>query len=314
MCDELFSLCILCCRPLEGDLSAAMSEPKRAVPESFITTQDLNTSSAPKQMPSLRSPPAVSETPLDSPADLFQSEVRPEKPQSRKRKEVEEDIQMEELESIMSMDIDGFDDILPSNQSQQEQLKVHALAKQNHGTGESSSKRQRISRRENGTSRQTPEVDLKNNSNFQQDKREQSEQSKVSIKTEPLQVTENLRNIHESSKPGTSKNTKPFEDAASFIEVTGVLSLLQDTLLCTKNVFFFFFYPVRFQVLCSSSFVSQDEELLQVPIDIQPEDETKVSVKPVVIKQEVQVSPAENQSFVSVLLQTSKNRSAGADC
>lgn len=247
MCDVLFSLCILCCRPLEDDLSAMMSEPKRAVPESVITTQDLNASSAPKQMPSLtlRSPPAVSETPLDSPADLFQSEVCPEKPQSRKRKEVEEDIQMEELESIMSIDIDDFDDILPSNQSQQEQLKVHALAKQNHGTGESSSKRQRISQRENGTSRQNPEVDLKNKSNFQQDKREQSEQRKVSIKTEPLQVTENLRKVHESSKPGTSKNTKPFEDAASFVEVTGVLSLLQDTLVCT---IFFFFNPIMFQV------------------------------------------------------------------
>ncbi|XP_037532886.1 nibrin [Nematolebias whitei] len=240
-------------RPLDDDLSAVMSEPKRAVPESFITTQDLNTSSVPKQMPSLtlRSPPAVSETPLDSPADLFQSEVRPEKPQSRKRKEVEEDIQMEELESIMSMDIDGFDDILPSNQSQQEQVKVHSLAKPNLGTVESSSKRQRISQRENGTSRQNPEVDLKNKSNFQQDTKEQSEQRKVSVKTEPLQVTENLRNKHESSKPGTSKNTKPFEDEASFIE---------------------------------------DEELLQVPIDIHPEDETEVSVKPVVIKQEVQES------------------------
>lgn len=246
----LLSLCILCLlRLLEDDLSAVMSEPKRPVPESFITTQDLNTSSVPKQMPSvpLRGPPAVSETPLDSPADLFQSEVRPEKPQSRKRKEVEEDIPMEELESIMSMDIDGFDDILSCNPSQQEQLKVHGLAQQNQGTAESSSKRQRISQKENGTSRQNPEVDLKKKSNFQQDKREQAEQRKVSVKTEPLQVTENLRNQLESSKPGTNTNTKPFEDEASFIEVRtgGARSLLQDTLVCTKICFV---CPIRFQV------------------------------------------------------------------
>ncbi|XP_017280594.1 nibrin [Kryptolebias marmoratus] len=245
-------------RPLEDDLSAVMSEPKRPAPASSVTAQDSSTSSVSKEMPSLAagSPPAVSETPLESLADSFvgRSQARSEEPRSRKRKEVKEEIKMEELESIMSMDIDGFDDSVPSSQGQQEQLKVHSLAEQNRGTVESLSKRQRLHQRENGTSRQKPEGNLTKDSSVQQNPSEQSERHKVSVKTEPIWVAETPRGEHESSKlaeAGTSKNMKPFEDdEASIIE---------------------------------------DEELLQVDLS-QPGDEAKAAVKPVVVKQEVQES------------------------
>lgn len=220
-------LCVSCLRPLEDDFSGVMSEPKRPPPESFVPTQG-SVSSSSKEMPPIapRDPPAVSETPLESAADLFvgRSEARSGEPQSRKRKEYEE-IQMEELESIMSMDIDGFDDYQPCNQRQQEQLSVHSLTKQNQGTVEPLSKRQRTDQRENGTSQEKPDVNPKKESSFQQKQSERSEQHKVAIKTEPLQVTENLRNTYKSSETGTNKNTKLFEDEASFVEVKTVCSV-----------------------------------------------------------------------------------------
>lgn len=211
---------------MEDDFSGGISEPKRPAPESFVTTQG-SESSFFKETPliALRDPPPVSETPLESVADLFvgRSEARSEEPQSRKRKEKEEEIQMEELESIMSMDLDDFDDDLPSKQRQPEQLKVHSLTKQDHGSVEPLSKRQRNNQRENGTSREKPDMNPKKESSFQQDQSDQSEQHKVAIKTEPLQVTENLRNKYKSSQTGTSKNTKLLEDEASFVEVRTVL-------------------------------------------------------------------------------------------
>ncbi|XP_013886736.1 nibrin [Austrofundulus limnaeus] len=192
-------------RPLEEDVSGVMSEPKRPAPEPFVTTRGSDSSlSKEKPLVALRDPPAVSETPLVSAADLFvdRSEAGSEEPQSGKRKQ-EEEIEMEELESIMSMDLDGFDDELPSHQ--QEQLKVHTLTGQNQGAAEPLNKRQRTEQRENGPSR---DMSPKKESSCQQ--------------RELLQVT-NLWNKEKSCE--TSKNTELLEDEASFVQDEELLQL-----------------------------------------------------------------------------------------
>lgn len=76
-------------RPLEDDSSPVMSEPKRPV----LDVRGAGVSAEPNR-------------PSSSAADLF-SEAAPE---SRKRKDMEEEIQMDELESIMSQALEDFDE------------------------------------------------------------------------------------------------------------------------------------------------------------------------------------------------------------
>uniref|UniRef100_A0A1A7YK44 Nibrin n=1 Tax=Iconisemion striatum TaxID=60296 RepID=A0A1A7YK44_9TELE len=201
-------------RPLEDDLSAAMPEPKRTAPESPVSEQ--NSSTVSKEMPSgaLRSPPAVPETLLESHADLF---VRRSEPPSRKRKEIEEALEIEELESIMSEDMDGFDDDLPTNPVQQEQPVLQRSAKQKKSSdvAESLSKRQRVHVDEHAT---RPQVDLKKESGLPKKQEGRSELHVDAVKTERL--TEPLTaKPPETSAACFSQNTKPLEEEdASFVE------------------------------------------------------------------------------------------------
>ncbi|KAM4581525.1 nibrin isoform 2-T2 [Odontesthes bonariensis] len=248
-------------RPLEDELSAVMSEPKRPAPESSIILQASNTLSTPRKMPLLSpgGPAAVSQTPLDSPADLFvrQSEALTEEPGRRKRKEMEEDIQIDELESIMLEDMDCFDDKVSSDQGQEEQLIAHSLPQQKRGLravdASSSSKRQRIHQESNRMSNKVPQ--LGNESSFLKNLSEQSDPHTVSIKTEPPHPTDFMTTNHESRKPAemssasTSKDRRHFEDdEASFVE---------------------------------------DVELLTIDISL-PREEKKAPIKPVVVKQEAE--------------------------
>ncbi|XP_072250380.1 nibrin [Leuresthes tenuis] len=252
-------------RPLEDELSAVMSEPKRPAPESSIILQASNTLSTPRKMPALSpgGPPAVSQTPLESPADLFvrQSEALAEEPGSRKRKGMEEDIQIDDLESIMLEDMDCFDDKVSSNQGQEEQLIAHSLPKQKQGLravdASSSSKRQRIHQESNGRSNKVPQQGLGKESSFLKNLSEQSDPHTVSIKTEPPHPTDFMTTNQESRKPpemssaSTSKDVRHFEDdEASFVE---------------------------------------DVELLEIDISL-PREEEKAPIKPVVVKQEAQES------------------------
>ncbi|XP_041845024.1 nibrin isoform X2 [Melanotaenia boesemani] len=252
-------------RPLEDQLSAVMSEPKRPTPESSITVQASNTETKPKEVPplSLRGPQTVSQTPLESPADLFvgRSEAPSEEPQSRKRKEIEEEIKIEELEYIMSEDMHDFDEKPSSNQGQQEELTMHSSSKQKQDlhsiVSSSSSKRQRVYQEEKVISQERPKLALKKESSFSKNLSTQSGPPVVSVKTKQLHPADFMTTNNESNKPpempfaSTSKNMKAVEDdQASFIE---------------------------------------DVELLEVDL-CQEKDETKTSVKPVVVKQEVQES------------------------
>uniref|UniRef100_A0A1A8F4H5 Nibrin n=4 Tax=Nothobranchius korthausae TaxID=1143690 RepID=A0A1A8F4H5_9TELE len=236
-------------RPLEDDLSAAMLRPKRPAPESSVTEK--NSATVSEEMPSLAlgSPPAVPETLLESHADLF---VRRSEPQSRKRKEMEGAIQIEELESIMSEDMDDFDDVVPTNPVQQEQPVLQRSDKQKKSCdlAESSRKRQRVSVDEHGPSRARPRADLKKEPGFLKNQGERAELHGDSVKTEPL-AQHLTANPPETSAACSSPNAEPLEEEdASFIE---------------------------------------DVQLLQVDLS-QLEDESKPPIKPVKVKQEAEES------------------------
>lgn len=184
-----------------------MSEPKRAMQESSINVPFLSTSDTPK-------------APLDSAADLFPghwdraSLSVQEEPKNRKRKEMEENIEMDELESIMSVDMDFFDE-LPAAKSPQAQTLTQSSheKKANIDAVEtaSASKRQRLHFEEDGKDRRQ-QHDVKENN------REKPEQRIVSIKTEEPHPVAHSPTYEESSKrPEMSASTqrtniKAFED------------------------------------------------------------------------------------------------------
>lgn len=229
---------ILSSRPLEDELFAVVSEPKRPVLASSISIQAPNTSAASKETHTCsdRVPAATSQTPPASSVDLFaeRSEAQSrrvshavqEQPQSRKRKEMEAEIQMDELESIMSEDMDCFDEQPSDNQGQRAQPLMHSsVGKQQVINTSSSSKRQRVHLEENVTNKK-PQVGLKKESGYHKNHSEKSEQHIISIKTEKVDPSEHGTTYQEPSKrpqvssASTSKNIEPFDDdETSFIEV-----------------------------------------------------------------------------------------------
>ncbi|CAG11895.1 unnamed protein product, partial [Tetraodon nigroviridis] len=182
------------------------------------------------------------------------SSLRPdwkEELNNRKRKEMEEDIEMDELESIMSLDMDFFDE-LPA-ESHQAQTSTQSSHEKKHSVdtaeASSASKRPRL-HFEDGPGGKL-KCDVKKESHS-----EQPGWPAVSIKTEEPHLSEHGSTYGEASKrPQTSSstthtNTKAFED---------------------------------------------DEDLQRPAADIfQPEEETKIPMKAVTIKQEVQAEIDEN--------------------
>ncbi|XP_040900965.1 nibrin [Toxotes jaculatrix] len=254
-------------RPLDDEFSTVMSEPKRPVLASSLSrVQAPNTSPTSKETCSDGVPAATSQTPMGSKADLFTGwseapahgvpHAAQEELRSRKRKEMEAEIQMEELESIMSEDMDFFDEQPSVHKGQQAQLRGQSSAEQKYSLNtveaSSSSKRQRIYVEENGTNKRL----LAGLESAHKNQSQKSEQHIISIKTEQVHPSEYSTSNHESSKPPNmssaikSDNIQHFKDEASFIE---------------------------------------DLDLLQGDV-CQPEEETKTPVKPVMIKQEVQES------------------------
>lgn len=197
-----------------------MSEPKRPILES--STSIPNTSASSKE--TYRVPAATSQAALGSAADLFggQSEAHSDwvshaahkEPQSRKRKQMDEEIQMDELESIMSEDMDCFDKP-PSEKAQHAQMIIHSSTY----TVEASSKRQRVHLGENGTNKmQQQQQSLERESSSFKNNSQKSEQQTVSVMTEQVH-SEYVTAYHECSKPPqasstttTSTNAEPFGD------------------------------------------------------------------------------------------------------
>lgn len=268
-------------RHLEDEPSAVTSDPKRPALESSVTARAPHTSATSEEIPSHRGRATVSQTPLGSGADLFtgRSEARSEEPRSRKRKEMEDVIQMEELESIMSEDMDCFDEQPSINKGQQAKHE-HSSAKQKQvlNSAEFSSKRQRVHLEKNGITNQRPQAGAEKESSLEKNS-QRSEQHAVRIKTEPADPADYTTANHGSSKPeemssaSTSKDVIPFEeDDVSFIE---------------------------------------DLELLNADIP-QPKEETKSPLKPVVIKQEVQESKIDEDLPKKLLLVEFKSLTVAA--
>ncbi|XP_075868539.1 nibrin [Nelusetta ayraudi] len=202
-------------RPLEDDSSAVASESKRPVLESSggMRAPDTSVTSRGAQ----RLPVVTSAASQESAADLFVRESAPrpgasskkaqEEPRSRKRKEMDEEIDIDELESLMSED---FFDEAPAEKGQPAQAAATAfsLTEKKQAplfVGESSSsKKQRVHLEEPGSG-------ATNSSR-------ENKQPLVSIKTEPVRSPESRALQLESSKPlrvetaNSSLNILPFED------------------------------------------------------------------------------------------------------
>ncbi|KAF7669724.1 hypothetical protein LDENG_00146990 [Lucifuga dentata] len=212
-------------RPLEEELSALMSEPKRAA---LAET----------------APATRTQSPLVSGADLFMvrsetlsdrtSHTAQEELQGRKRKEMEAEIEMEELESIMSEDMDCFDEHISASQTQQAQIKDWKSAgqKQALNTAEpsSSNKRQRLHSEDNGRPNLKPQGDQEKVSGSTSNKCKNTEEQMSSFKSQQLQATENRTTNQMSSKlrveMSSNKNhtSQPFkEEEISFIEDSKIL-------------------------------------------------------------------------------------------
>uniref|UniRef100_A0A3Q3MF21 Nibrin n=1 Tax=Mastacembelus armatus TaxID=205130 RepID=A0A3Q3MF21_9TELE len=221
-------------RPLEDEFSGVMSEPKRPVLESSINMQAPDSLVTAKEIypVSYRVPAAALQTALGSDDDLFTGPIEAhrvprteqEEPRSRKRKEIEAEIEMEELESIMSEDMDCFDEQPLGSQAPQTQQIMQSSVKQKQSlnTVASLSKRQRVDR-ESG-SNQRPQVGLEENSDSYKGQAQKSEYI-VSTNKEQVPPSEYRTTNQEGSKSAemlsakTSKNRQPFEDdEASFTE------------------------------------------------------------------------------------------------
>ncbi|KAM6995096.1 nibrin [Tautogolabrus adspersus] len=244
-------------RPLEDDLSAVMSEPKRPVLESSISMQKQH-SSVESNSRSERVPAVTSQ---ESAADLFvglpEAESRrvshsiQDGPQSRKRKEMEAEIQMDELESIMSEDMDFFDEPPSSKPVQQAQNITISSTGQKQGlnTGKTSSisKRQRILVEEHERN-ERPRTSLHEESGSHMQHNKPSGNI-TSIKTEQVNP-EYRKSYQEASEPAEVPSTEiePFEDDEAFLK-----------------------------------------DLKQLKGDVcHPKEENQMPLKPVAIKQEVQ--------------------------
>ncbi|XP_061632714.1 nibrin isoform X2 [Phyllopteryx taeniolatus] len=130
-------------RPLDEELSVVMSEPKCPVLESDIIVQAADTFVASVDAPSCsdKAPGAPSQMPMDSENDLFISRAAASSHMKRKRKELEEEIDMVELESIMSEDMDCLDESFSVSESPQARANCSERMSKNE---EALSKKQRV--------------------------------------------------------------------------------------------------------------------------------------------------------------------------
>ncbi|KAM8869624.1 nibrin isoform 2-T2 [Spinachia spinachia] len=214
-------------RPLEEELSSIGSEPKRSALESSISSHTPNTSAKSKETSSrsAKAPVGKWPTPLRPTADLpaGRPEVRSDRvsraaqgePRSRKRKEMEEEeIQMDELESLMSEDF--FDEQPTVNQGREAPPTTLSSTEQKQRLdtveASSSSKRQRVHLGEDVES-QRPQIE-----------EQRSDREVFTIKTEPVHSLGYETNIKATTRPevssaSTCKDVLPFEDDdESFIE------------------------------------------------------------------------------------------------
>ncbi|XP_053699506.1 nibrin isoform X1 [Synchiropus splendidus] len=178
-------------RPLGDDLSPVMSEPKRPVLESSSNTHRAGVSSQSE-------PGVTSDQPLSSAADPYTEPV------CRKRKDMEEEIQVEDLESIMSQAFDDFDDEPPVSQTARGQVSPEP-------TANASRKRQRL----------LPEEEMDTNVTVKEPEKKipkfKEEEQSFLIRAEPLQQKKPRDSLptvsgQESEQASSMKTPKPLKD------------------------------------------------------------------------------------------------------
>lgn len=228
-------------RPLEDDFSPELSQPKR-----------------PTRDPSANSQPPQKGT-----------EARSEnKEQGKKRKEMEERIELEELESLMSEDMDCFDEPPPRSQSQ---TKVSVSEPQTAlGKTETTSKRRRLQPEpDEGTSRKMQQFDLEKPSTSGSSTGVRIKEQNVSVNIDSFQpsalpkTTDDRRASSPAAKPHVKPSTEKKQNNAPFNGGT-------------NNYM-------------------EDSELLKAA-------DTEVPVKPAVVKQEVKESKMDNSLPKNLLL------------
>lgn len=212
--------------------------------------------------------------------------------------EAEAEMQMDEIMSLMSEDMECFDEQPSGSQEKKAQPLVQSIAEQKRSSdtaeASSSSKRQRVDNEALG-SHQKPKVSLEKGSGSSKDQRQTSKQPIISIKIEPSDYTTAVpgsRKPSERSRVSTSNNMQPFEDVG-FIKVRCKHFISSYSHHVKKmNCLTLVFYMQMFHNYLSLSFILflQDSEPLKVDV-CQPKDEPKTPLKPVVIKQESHVSP-----------------------
>ncbi|KAM4601520.1 nibrin [Polymixia lowei] len=221
-------------RPLE-DESSVQSEPKRTVPPSCTTTWAPSTSLASKQISSnTHSDTARAQSQSGSGVDLFigpsealSDRVSHPAQQGAQRKEIETEIPMEELESIMSEDMDYIDEPTPASHGQQVRLlencssnKKRALNSVEHS---SSSKRLRVNPEEDVKSNQKPSMGLETSNRNQS---LEMEEPTSSIKKQQVHQVEHKTTNQKSSKypeGGSAANRNQHLQAVKNEEVSFVV-------------------------------------------------------------------------------------------
>ncbi|XP_054638188.1 nibrin [Dunckerocampus dactyliophorus] len=202
-------------RPLDEELSAVTSAPKRPVPESNI-----NTTFVSEDTPSCsnKAPAASSQNPMCSDDDFFvgRSASSSERAShtSRKRKEMEEEIDVAELEFIMSEEMDSFDESL--SVSQAPQARIHTVDRPSE-TVKASNKKQRVALEDDDASSQrlwlSLEKELPANQNHQTELQADSEiTAKPSKERARSKVSSgSTRQLVEANKESSIKNIDPLK-------------------------------------------------------------------------------------------------------
>lgn len=232
-------------RPLEDDSSAVVSESKRLVLDPRGRME------APHNSASVAS--------QESAADLFVRESapwpeavfnKPQEPRSRKRKEMDEEIDVDELESLMS---EEFYHEAPAEERQPVQAAATAFSlpqekQEAPCVGDSSaSKKQRV-RLEGPRSGATPRGRGEKDSTPPTNSCRQNRQPLVSIKTEPVLSPESVAVQLQPSKPlrvesaSSSPNIWPCKDKSnsSSFEVKHQISLVVNSFTITFSFLLFY--------------------------------------------------------------------------
>lgn len=153
------------------------------------------------------------------------------------------EIELEELESIMSEDMDLFDGQISTSRGQQEEpnvpkARISPKEKQDLQAVDPSSKRQRIHQQQNKMNTPQLQGGLEKDHHLQN---KYSEHNTVSKTSKMLTGGQDLKKPPEASPSSTTEEMKHFEeDEGSFIEVTGT--------------FFFFYHTGRVAIVVAVTF------------------------------------------------------------